>query len=161
MYCTKCGKEIADDAVFCANCGCPTKATYNNSSTHNASYTVNQNIVTTISQRLNTNGIIWIVVAALQIIIGLMGGWFTIIVGLLNLYSAIQDINFSKSFAATPVGLVEKVKPTTSAIITLIYNLIIGGVIGVAGSIYYFVAVRGFVLENEQAFLEIENKYKS
>ena len=48
-------------------------------------------------------------------------------------------------------------KPLTGPIITLIYNLLIGGVIGVAGSIYYFAAVRGYVMENEQAFLELEH----
>lgn len=159
MYCTKCGKEIENDAAFCAYCGAPTKETNTGPSNQNTSYSANQNIVTTISQRLKTNGIIWIVVAALQILIGLCGAWFTLIVGATNLYSAIQDINYSKSFAANPVGIVEKVRPTTSAIITLVFNIIIGGVIGVAGSIYYFVAVRGFVLENEQAFLEIENQY--
>ena len=88
---------------------------------------------------------------------GIAGNWIILIVGVLNLISSIQDINYSKSFPANPVGIVSKVKPLTGPIITLIYNLIIGGVIGVAGSIYYFVAVRGYVVENEQAFLEIEN----
>lgn len=77
------------------------------------------------------------------------------------MFSAVQDINYSKTLAANPVGIVEKVKPLTSAIISLIYNLVIGGIIGVAGSIYYLIAVRGFVLKNEQAFLKIENQYKS
>lgn len=25
MYCSKCGKEIADEAVICVGCGCPVK----------------------------------------------------------------------------------------------------------------------------------------
>ena len=25
MFCSRCGKEIADDAAFCKNCGCATK----------------------------------------------------------------------------------------------------------------------------------------
>ena len=157
MYCSKCGKEIMDEAAFCQNCGCPTGKT----STTATNEVTNYDIVTTIAQRFNTNGIVWIVVAVLQIIIGLSGSWFTLIVGALNMFSAVQDINYSKTLAANPVGIVEKVKPLTSAIISLIYNLVIGGIIGVAGSIYYLIAVRGFVLKNEQAFLKIENQYKS
>ena len=26
MYCSKCGKEISDDSVFCQHCGCPIKS---------------------------------------------------------------------------------------------------------------------------------------
>ena len=148
MYCTKCGKEIMDEAVICPNCGCPTGK--------GGVAPANSDIVTTIAQRFNINGIIWIVIAALQIFIGIYGSWMTLIVGVLNLLSAIQDINYSKAVVANPVGIVEKVKPLASPIITLIYNLVIGGVIGVVGSIYYLTAVRGFVLENEKAFLEIE-----
>ena len=25
MYCSKCGKEISDDAIVCMHCGCPTQ----------------------------------------------------------------------------------------------------------------------------------------
>jgi len=41
-------------------------------------------------------------------------------------------------------------------IFTLVYNVLVGGVIGVVGSIYYFVALRGFVMENKTSFAEIE-----
>ena len=142
-----------DEAVICPNCGCATGNAMPKAA--------NQDIMQTISQRININGIIWIVVAALQIIIGISVSWVTLIVGVLNMISAIQDINYSKALPTNPVGLVEKVKPLTMPIITLVYNLVIGGVIGVAGSIYYFFAVRGFVLENEQQFLEIEEQHKT
>ena len=123
-----------------------------------APFSPNQDIVSTISQRIHTNGIIWIVIAAIQILLGIFANWMFLIVGVLNLVSSMQDINYSKSFLANPVGIVSKMKPLTGPIIILVYNLIIGGVIGVVGSIYYFVAVRGYVIENEQAFLEIENR---
>ena len=29
MFCTKCGKEIMDEAVICPNCGCPIEITFN------------------------------------------------------------------------------------------------------------------------------------
>ena len=28
MFCSKCGKEIADEAVVCPNCGCATRNSY-------------------------------------------------------------------------------------------------------------------------------------
>ena len=155
MFCTKCGKEIMDEAVICPNCGCPT----HNYKTQSQAQVTAPNIITTIAQRYNINGIIWIVIAALQLIVGICGAWFTLIVGALNLYSAIQDINYSKGLVANPVGIVDRVKPLTNAIITLVFNLVIGGVIGVAGSIYYLVAVRGFILENEETFKQIEAEH--
>ena len=162
-FCTHCGNEVNENAVVCVKCGCaiPRTHTFSNSqATHfsqNSPISSYPDIVNTISQRIQTNGIIWIVIGAIQILLGISVNWVVLIVGILNLVSSIQDINYSKSFPLNPVGIVNKVKPLTGPIITLIYNLVIGGIIGVAGSIYYFIAVRGFVLENEQTFLEIEN----
>ena len=159
-FCSHCGNEVHEKAVVCVKCGCaiPNAQTATNKQpSQNAFSQTHPDIVNVISQRIRTNGIIWIVIAAIQLLLGLTLNWFLLIVGALNLVSAIQDINYSKAFPANPVGIVEKVKPLTGPIITLVYNLVIGGVIGVAGSIYYFLAVRGYVLENQQAFLEIEN----
>ncbi len=159
-FCTYCGNEIHENAVVCVKCGCAVPQGYNqnNSQSYDKSSHSSNNIVSIISKRIETNGIIWIVIGAVQILLGIFADWFVLIVGILNLISAIQDINYSKSFPLHPVGIVEKMKPLTMPIITLVYNLIIGGVIGVIGSIYYFVAVRGYVMENQTAFLEIENK---
>lgn len=153
-FCTHCGNEVNENAVICVKCGCaiPDTKAYG----HN--FTQRNSVVDVISQRIKTNGIIWIVIGAIQIILGLSVNWLLLIVGILNLISSIQDLNYSQSFPKNPVGIVAKVKPLTSAIITLIYNLLIGGVIGAAGSIYYLVAVRGYVLENERTFCEIENQ---
>ena len=161
-FCTHCGNEVNENAVVCVKCGCAISRTqtfpsqqFTKPSKMN-SFSQNQDIVSTISQRIQTNGIIWIVIGVIQILLGMIANWFLLIVGVLNLLSSIQDINYSKTFPSNPVGIVNKVKPLTGPIITLVYNLFIGGVIGVAGSIYYFAAVRGFVLEHEQDFLEIE-----
>ena len=160
-YCVHCGKEVNENAVVCIHCGCAIPRTQSTSSGCNTSFAATQNIVSSISQRIQVNGIIWCVIGAIQILLGLSVNWVLLIVGILNLVSSIQDINYSKSFPLNPVGIVNKVRPLTGAIITLIYNLVIGGVIGVIGSIYYFIAVRGYVMENEQAFLEIENLQRS
>ena len=100
-FCTHCGKELFDEAVICPGCGCAT------GTAPVAAAPAKQDLLTKLSERVKTNGIIWIVIAIIQIIIGLCGTWLPLIVG-------------------------------------------------VVGSIYYFVALRGFVMENKNAFLALE-----
>ena len=157
-FCPNCGNQVDPKAVICVKCGCALPQTGYNSygnSYHNPGVTA-PSVVTTISQRLKTNSIIWIVIAAIQLLLGLCGAWGCLIIGALNLISAIQDIKYSKSILQQPTGIVDRVKPLAGAVITLIYNLLIGGIVGVVGSIYYFVAVRGYVMENQEVFLSIE-----
>ena len=149
-YCTKCGKELFDEAVICPGCGCPAAA--------NASVSAPANVLLTkLSERIKTNSILWIVIAVLQIIIGISGVWLPLIVGVLNLIHAVNDMTYSTTVLENPNGIVSNYESLTSPIITLVYNLLIGGVIGVAGSIYYFIALRGFVMENKQSFLSLEH----
>ena len=153
-YCSHCGAEVNDEAVVCIKCGC----SVGNQQKVSATDVNNDSVVEVAVQRIKTNAIIWLVIAGFQIVLGFFTV-FTLIVGVLNLIYALQDLNFCKSFANKPVGLVARVEPLTMPIITLIYNLLIGGIIGVAGSIYYFIALRGYVLENKTAFLEVESRY--
>lgn len=162
-YCAKCGKQMTDEAAFCSACGCPAAPSYA-APPYTAPYTapyapVNaaNGLLTKLSERIKTNGIIWIVIAVLQIIIGLSGTILPLIVGVLNMISAVKDMNYSKEVLNNPVGIVDNFESITSPIITLVYNLVIGGVIGVVGSVYYFIALRGFVMENKNAFLAMEN----
>jgi len=148
-YCTKCGKELFDEAVICPGCGCPTAMNASVSGPANA-------LLTKLSERIKTNSILWIVIAVLQIIIGISGVWLPLIVGVLNLIHAVNDMTYSTTVLENPNGIVSNYESLTSPIITLVYNLLIGGVIGVAGSIYYFIALRGFVMENKQSFLALE-----
>ena len=78
------------------------------------------------------------------------------IVGVLNIISEIQDIIFSGKMLKNPNGIVDKVRPLVGAILILIYNVIFGGVLGVAGSIYYLVGIRNFVMKNEGEFKSLE-----
>ena len=159
-YCTCCGNEVNENAVVCIKCGCEIPKTAMQNGQIGYTPFASASIVDTITQRIKTNGIIWIAIAVIQILMGISFNWILLVVGVLNLISSIQDLNYSKDFPNNPVGIVTKMKPLGRAIIVLIYNLVIGGIVGVAGSIYYLVAVRGYVLENEQAFLEIEDKCK-
>lgn len=160
-YCTKCGKELCDLAVVCVGCGCAVEAGPVSAapvSVTPVSVTVSNDLLTKLSERIKMNGIIWIVIAIIQIIIGLCGTWLPLVVGVLNLVSAIKDMEYSKTVLQNPTGIVANFESLTSPIITLVYNLVIGGFIGVIGSIYYFVALRGFVMENKNAFLALEQQ---
>lgn len=113
-------------------------------------------LLNTLSQRLNTNGIIWLAVGILQILGGFFINWFLLIVGVLNIISSVRDIQYSKTLLENPNGIVAKFKPVAAPIITLVYNLVVGGVVGVVGSIYYFFAIRNYVMENEQFFASFD-----
>lgn len=151
MYCSNCGKEVLDGAAFCVGCGCSVDGqSINNKSTDGPT------LLNTLSQRLKINGIIWLVIGILQILGGVFIDWFLLIVGVLNIISSVQDMQYSKTLLEKPSGIVEKFEPIVGPIITLVYNLVIGGVIGVIGSIYYFFAIRNYVMENKQFFASLD-----
>lgn len=140
MFCSKCGKEVSEEAVICTGCGCLMDNKISQAKPNNR-------LLTQLSEKVRTNAIIWIVIGALQIVSGIF-----FIVGIINIISAVNDMNYSKTVLDDPTNIVEKFEPLTFPIISLVYNLIFGGVIGIAGSIYYFVSIRSFVLENRAEF---------
>ena len=153
-YCTHCGKELFDEAVLCPGCGCAVEGkSVQGISNPLADGTT---LLNTLSQRLNTNGIIWLVIGILQILGGIFINWFLLVVGVLNVISSVQDMQYSKALLEKPKGIVSKFESITGPVITLLYNLVIGGVIGVVGSIYYFFAIRNFVMENKQFFESLD-----
>lgn len=150
-FCSKCGKELLDEAVICPGCGCAVA----NTTIQSTASVDSAALLNTLSTRVKTSGIIWLVIGILQIILGIFVNWFLLIVGALNIISSVQDMNYSKKVMDCPDDIVKKFEPLTGPIITLIYNLIFGGVIGVVGSIYYFVGIRSFVMENKTAFSQM------
>lgn len=153
-YCTHCGKELFDEAVICVGCGCAVGG-QNTQTVNNMSFDGTA-LLNTLSQRLNTNGIIWLIIGILQILGGIFINWFLLIVGVLNVVSSVQDMQYSKTLLENPTGIVAKFEPIVGPVITLVYNLVIGGVIGVIGSIYYFLAIRNYVMENKQFFASLD-----
>lgn len=148
-YCRQCGKELLDEAVICPGCGCSTEHKQQSKAEVGA-------LLTKLAEKVKTNGIIWLVIGVLQILAGVFLNWWLLIVGVLNIVSSINDMNFSKTVVENPTGIVKRFEPLAGPIITLVYNLVIGGVIGVIGSIYYFVAIRSFVMENKAVFESLE-----
>lgn len=185
-YCIECGTKLQENAKYCTRCG--TKAAERPAAAVAApvipvavtaeapavsapaapqavtaptvSHQQAAELVQKLSQRLKINGIVWIVIAVLQILLGLTGQIWTLVVGVLNIIGAVSDMNQSTRVLTDPTGIVSKYEPIGGAIVVLIYNLLIGGMIGVIGSIYYFVAIHGYVMEHKQAFLEIEHQHQ-
>lgn len=154
-FCTHCGKELLDEAVICPGCGCDCVPNMNfayNSQYYNAN--TDEILLRELSTKVKTNGIIWLCIGILQSI-----SIIFIIVGVLNIITAISDIKYSDALLKNPVGIVKRFEPMTGTIITLVYNLIFGGVIGVAGSLYYILGIRNFVMNNRAAFDAIEQKH--
>ena len=153
IFCTNCGKEISANAVVCLNCGCSVS-----SAPLIQNKVASNELVNKLSKRLKINAVIWFCVAALQIIAGLTYNWILLIPGVLNILSACLDLKHSNDFFSYRNGIIKEYEPLVGPIITAVYNLIIGGVVGVAGSVYYFVAIRQFVLDNRQAFEALESE---
>ena len=132
-----------------------------------------------LCSKIKTNSIIWIVIACVQFFIGMVNivigfalnadyedgttnlitGFFVIIVGVLNIVNATRSLKYSREVLTKPVGIVQSFQPVGNLIGTLIYNLLLGGIIGVAGSIYAFI-LRSFVLSNTAQFQLIEAEYR-
>lgn len=150
-YCNHCGYSLLDEAVICHQCGCAAAPAFKNT---------NQQLLSQLANRTKINGIIWTVIGATQILMGTFFDWWILIVGVLNIITGIKDMNNSSKIPGNPCGIVQAHEPVTGAVITLVYNLLIGGLIGVIGSIYYFVSIRGMVMENKAQFLAMEEAYK-
>lgn len=156
-FCTHCGKELLEEAVICPGCGCAVNGTPAAAAVPGVTVAADAGtLLRKLSERVKTNAIIWLVIGILQILGGIFINWFLLIVGVLNIISSVQDMNYSKTVLENPSGIVAKFEPMVGPIITLVYNLVIGGVIGVAGSIYYFVAIRNFVMENKATFAQYD-----
>lgn len=158
-YCRYCGRELHDEAVICPGCGCAAPAPGANNALKSQLKNNEEKfrVVKTLSERLMVNGVIWVVIGAIQIALGIILAlefqlYWTLAVGVLNVMSSIDDFSYSKKVLTDSSEAFKKLSPLTGPVIVLIYNIVIGGLIGVAGSIYYFVAIRSFVILNKDLF---------
>lgn len=164
IICSECGKQYSDKAMACPNCGNPTHPVsipvQPQSQPQYSSVAQSQMTTPMVSQyaeklatKEQTSGIIWTVIAVLQVIIGISGAWFTLIVALFNGIFAYNSFQKAKKVRTPYPGMVaEYEKQLTSIIIALVYNAIFGGIVGVAGNIFDLIT-RNYVLTN-RAFFE-------
>lgn len=91
--------------------------------------------------------VIWLIIGIIQCL-----SIVTIIAGAWNIYAAVTTYQFSKQLGNCPTGVYKRYEnQMTSLIISLVLNILFGGVIGVAGTIYdYF--TRDYVMKNRDFF---------
>ena len=163
-FCENCGSELVEGNKFCPSCG----ADVYNKSSDNVNNVINspekvRKLITQLSQKNQTNAIIWGALGVVQIIIamctityyGFATGIWTLVVGILNVYSGYKDFTYSKELLKKPVAIISRYESATPIVIALIYNLIFGGLIGIAGSLYE-ISIRNFVLNNKTEFEQAE-----
>ena len=91
MYCSKCGKEIMDEAVICPNCGCPTSnysaipTTQNTTKTYSKEYPIIKEFV----EKANSIQTLGIIATVLMFGIGII---FSILVWVKASQITIPDI---------------------------------------------------------------------
>ncbi len=143
-----------------------------------------EELVLQLSKKVRVEAIVWCVVAAIQVLVGFtlinegsqldtLGSAFGIanagaersgmgviilIVAAVNFYVCSRDFKYSKEVLDHPVGIVKKYRPLAGLVINLVYNLIVGGIIGAVGSVFWFIT-RSFVMNNEKEFEAIEAGY--
>ncbi len=178
-FCSGCGAEVSGSADVTNNSTAPnnqgannyqnsynSQNAFNNSNNYNAQMPYNnafnpntpESLLRTLSERYKINAIIWFIIAGIQVILGITINWILLIVAALNIVAAVQDLNYSKNVLIQPQGIVNKEKPLVGSIAVLVYNLFFGGILGVAGSIYYLVGIRNFVMTNANAFMALEQQ---
>lgn len=178
-FCSSCGAEVSGSADVTNNSTAPnnqdannyqnsynSQNAFNNSNNYNAQMPYNnafnpntpESLLRTLSERYKINAIIWFIIAGIQVILGITINWILLIVAALNIVAAVQDLNYSKNILIQPQGIVNKEKPLVGSIAVLVYNLFFGGILGVAGSIYYLVGIRNFVMTNANAFMALEQQ---
>jgi len=183
MFCSKCGKEVVEGAGFCVACGSPVNVTQQAQSTVPLSRQVQPTVSPQqvewdflkmqLASKVKTQAVIWLIIGLIQVLaygpylIYLYAevlweppiyGILVLIVGIINICFSIQNFEYSKTILIRPVGIVGKYEPVGGLIGNLIYNVFLGGFLGVIGSIYAFV-LRGFVVNNSLKFREMEKAF--
>lgn len=189
MYCPECGAKVKGNEKFCPTCGAAVSGTGREDGTafgRPAKRGMAEGVlVQQLSKKVRVEAIVWCVIAAIQVLIGFslinegsqldtLGSVFGIanagaersgmgvailIVAAVNFYVCSKNFKYSKEVLDHPVGVVKKYRPLAGLVINLIYNLVVGGVIGVVGSVFWFIT-RSFVMNNEKEFEAIEAEYK-
>lgn len=153
MFCMRCGVAIPENAIFCPSCGRPTQVT----GSQFESYPPNEYL----SHRERFSGIVWVVIAVLQLLFGINGHLGLLILGVLNLF-AVNDLLRQAEKVKTPYDtLVSEYDSRRGGIILMmILNLFIGGVIGFFAG-WYDLSTRKYVVNNADLFQKTYQDYRN
>ena len=179
-FCTNCGHELKPEEKFCPSCGFNTesvkqaKESVSNTQNVNSYQNTNQyqnpnnaafgndditmkNMLAQLSQKNQTNAIIWIVIGALQIIGAIYMFAFydasiytlaVMAIGILNIVAGYKDYKYSKELLQRPIAIISRYESMTPIVISLIYNV----------RNIYELSIRNFVVANREIFQRAENR---
>ena len=179
-YCSKCGKQIRDEAVICIHCGCPISDMPKN--LKNDRLEEYEDALDRIDHKARNAASFWKIFGIIQcfvgvlFVIGAIGVYieeeileiaipifisaiaiFTCAIG--NIATSREEILFLEKIKKHPVKIIEHYEPVSGIIVMLILNILFGFLIGVIGSILTLSA-RSYVMNNRRTFKEIEKKHK-
>ncbi len=107
-----------------------------------------QTVTKTLSEREKLSAIFWLIIGILQClscVCVISGGW--------NIYVATTRFKQANAVLTPWQGIVQSYENSlTNIIIGLCVNFFLGGVIGIAASLYDMFAIRDYVLKNRQVF---------
>lgn len=171
MYCSKCGKPLDDNALFCSNCGAKNigvEAQTTKAYQQNYYVPYQKTPTQTLADRERASAIVWTVIAGFQGIIGIAttnallflgsladmplgwGGFMLLALAGYNGYGAYCSFQRVKRVLSRQHGIVwEYDKMLTSCIIFIVLNALFGAVIGVAGAVFDLFN-RNYALNNAQ-----------
>ena len=112
MFCRNCGKKLEPGQRFCPDCGAGIEEIPGNQAYFNAANaqsvamsTYQIQLLHTLSGKIKTNAVIWIVIAAVQVILGFVYNWIILVIGVLNLISCVRDLLYTKTLLVKPTGI--------------------------------------------------------
>ena len=150
MYCTKCGQQVDANQKFCTRCGFSTDGSgatpivvMRPAANHTWAFKK-------LAKMERTSATIWTIIAIYQLLIPFPT---TIFLGVWNLVQASRTRKFAKSIEANHPARLYPVylNQVSSLVLSLIWNLLFGGVFGFIAIIYEF-HIRSFVLKNQDIF---------
>lgn len=113
-----------------------------------------ESLLRTLYEKIRLEAYIWLAIGIAQIFIGIYYPYVWAVAAW-NIFISINDLQYSKTIFQTQNGIVARFEPITTLIIALVWNLLMGGIVGVIGCIFSFMT-REFVMSNKAAFLDME-----
>ena len=181
-YCSKCGKQILDEAVICVHCGCAVNNAFSNRNSEKEKEEEYEDALNRLENKLHTTNTWWTVIYCIQFAIAALifiAGIFTCIeeeefaifpiyivasmvfflIGVFNLSMTQKSVEFLNRIKREPTKIVEYFEPAGGAITDLILNILFGFIFGMVGSILHL-CTRSFVMNNRRTFKEIEKNFR-
>lgn len=156
MFCCHCGTKLTGEPRFCSACG---RELYRESAVQRYEDAHNQigDVLSQISDKERTAGIIWAVVAFIQVVAGLFVNWAILLLGIYNTIAAISRFRQSKKVLEPYPTLVQNYeKSIVWIVIFFIANFLGGAIIGSIGAVFDYMT-RQYVLKNRHVLEACSN----